>query len=53
MQLLMGEAQARQVTCVIATHDEALARDAGLRLLRMACRRDADGGVTATLERAA
>ncbi|VVP88799.1 Bacitracin export ATP-binding protein BceA [Pseudomonas fluorescens] len=53
MQLLLREAQARQVTCVIATHDEALARNAGLSVLRMTCRRDADGGVTATLEQAA
>ncbi|MDH0301285.1 MULTISPECIES: ABC transporter ATP-binding protein [unclassified Pseudomonas] len=53
MQLLLREAEARQVTCVVATHDEALARNAGLTVLRMACRRDADGGVTATLERAA
>jgi len=53
MQLLLREAQARQVTCVVATHDEALARSAGLGVLRMACRRDADGGVTATVEQAA
>ncbi|QBF29166.1 ABC transporter ATP-binding protein [Pseudomonas tructae] len=51
MQLLLRQAQARQVACLIATHDEALARAAGLQVLRMACRRDADGGVTATLER--
>ncbi|CAI8946447.1 ABC transporter ATP-binding protein [Pseudomonas donghuensis] len=50
MQLLLRQAQARQVACLIATHDEALARDAGLQVLRMSCRRDADGGVTATLE---
>ncbi|WP_460419448.1 ABC transporter ATP-binding protein [Pseudomonas sp. microsymbiont 2] len=53
MGLLLREAQARQLTCVVATHDEALARNAGLSVLRMACQRDADGGVTATLERAA
>ncbi|MCE0913155.1 ABC transporter ATP-binding protein [Pseudomonas sp. NMI760_13] len=53
MQLLLREAEARQVTCVVATHDEALARQAGLTVLRMACQREADGGVTATLERAA
>lgn len=53
MQLLLREAEARQVTCVVATHDEALARQAGLAVLRMACRREADGGVTASLERAA
>ncbi|MFK0346661.1 ATP-binding cassette domain-containing protein [Pseudomonas asiatica] len=52
MQLLLREAQARQVTCVLATHDEALARRAGLSVLRMVCRRDADGGVTATLAQA-
>ncbi|SPO57025.1 ABC transporter ATP-binding protein [Pseudomonas sp. JV551A1] len=52
MQLLLREAQARQVTCVLATHDEALARRAGLSVLHMACRRDADGGVTATLAQA-
>ncbi|WP_144966307.1 ATP-binding cassette domain-containing protein [Pseudomonas sp. DE0010] len=52
MQLLLREAQARQVTCVLATHDEALARRAELSVLRMACRRDADGGVTATLGQA-
>jgi len=53
MQLLLREAEARQVTCVVATHDEGLARQAGLTVLRMACRREADGGVTASLERAA
>lgn len=53
MGLLLRQAEARRVTCVIATHDEQLARDAGLRVLRMCCRRDADGGVTATLDRAA
>jgi len=53
MRLLLREAETRQVTCVVATHDEALARQAGLTVLRMACRRDADGGVTASLERAA
>jgi len=53
MQLLLREAEACQVTCVVATHDEALAHKAGLTVLRMACRRDTDGGVTASLERAA
>ncbi|HGM5579088.1 TPA: ABC transporter ATP-binding protein [Pseudomonas putida] len=53
MQLLLRQAEAHRVTCIIATHDEALARDAGLRVLRMHCRRDADGGVTATLGQAA
>ncbi|WP_342649946.1 ABC transporter ATP-binding protein [Pseudomonas sp. REB1044] len=53
MQLLLRQAEAHRVTCVIATHDETLARNAGLRVLRMQCRRDADGGVTTTLEQAA
>ncbi|MBJ9977397.1 ATP-binding cassette domain-containing protein [Pseudomonas sp. S75] len=53
MQLLLRQADTYQVTCVIATHDERLAREAGLRMLRLHCRRDADGGVTATLEQAA
>ncbi|MBF8778168.1 ABC transporter ATP-binding protein [Pseudomonas fulva] len=53
MQLLLRQAQARQVTCVVATHDEGLARSAGLTVLRMTCRRDPDGGVTARLEQAA
>ncbi|MFV3404803.1 ATP-binding cassette domain-containing protein [Pseudomonas sp. NY15463] len=53
MQLLLREAEQRQVTCVVATHDEQLARSAGLKVLRMACRRDADGGITATLGQAA
>jgi putative ABC transport system ATP-binding protein len=34
---------------VVATHDEALARASGLQVRRISCRRDADGGVTATL----
>ncbi|MBC3422572.1 ATP-binding cassette domain-containing protein [Pseudomonas sp. RW3S2] len=53
MQLLLRQAEAHRVTCIIATHDETLARDAGLRVLRMHCRRDADGGVIATLGQAA
>lgn len=53
MQLLLRETRARKITCVIASHDEALLREAGLALLRMHCRRDADGGVTARVERAA
>ncbi|MDO7901465.1 ABC transporter ATP-binding protein [Pseudomonas sp. K1(2024)] len=53
MQLLLRQAEAHRVTCVIATHDETLARNAGLRVLRMQCHRDADGGVTTTLEQAA
>ncbi|WP_434773555.1 ABC transporter ATP-binding protein [Pseudomonas entomophila] len=53
MDLLLHEVQTRMVTCVIATHDEALVRGAGLSVLRMVCRRDLDGGVTATLEQAA
>ncbi|HEK1766759.1 ABC transporter ATP-binding protein [Pseudomonas putida] len=53
MQLLLRQAEAHRVTCIIATHDETLARDAGLRVLRMHCRRDAEGGVIATLGQAA
>ncbi|WP_279648848.1 ABC transporter ATP-binding protein [Pseudomonas aegrilactucae] len=53
MQLLLSQARAREVGCVIATHDEALARELGLQVLRLACQRDADGGVTARLEQAA
>jgi putative ABC transport system ATP-binding protein len=50
MQLLLTQARAQNACCVIATHDEAMAREAGLAVLRIHCRRDADGGVTATLE---
>jgi putative ABC transport system ATP-binding protein len=50
MQLLLGRVREQGACCVIATHDEELARGAGLRLLRIACSRDDDGGVTATLE---
>lgn len=50
MQLLLGRARAQGACCVIATHDESLAREAGLHSLRIACVRDKDGGVTATLE---
>lgn len=53
MQLLLSQARERAVGCLIATHDEALAREVGLPVLRLACRRDADGGVTAGLEQAA
>ena len=50
MQLLLGRVRAQGACCLIATHDEALAREAGLQALRIACVRDEDGGVTATLE---
>jgi len=50
MQLLLGRVRAQGACCVIATHDQALARDAGLHVLHIRCVRDADGGVTATLE---
>ncbi|MGG2398339.1 ABC transporter ATP-binding protein [Pseudomonas sp. SH1-B] len=53
MQLLLGQAEALGATCVVATHDEGLARRAGLSILRLHCRRDADGGVSASLEQAA
>jgi putative ABC transport system ATP-binding protein len=49
MQLLLGQGREQGACCVIATHDEQLARDAGLQPLRIACVRDDDGGVTATL----
>lgn len=53
MQLLLAQAAETGATCVVATHDEALAQRAGLHILRMHCRRDADGGVSAHLEQAA
>ncbi|MGN2410445.1 ABC transporter ATP-binding protein [Pseudomonas syringae] len=49
MQLLLEQAKKQNACCLIATHDEALARSAGLAVLRIGCRRDADGGVTSTL----
>ncbi|AKJ96892.1 ABC transporter ATP-binding protein [Pseudomonas chlororaphis] len=49
MQLLVAQAREYGVCCVVATHDEALARASGLQVRRISCRRDADGGVTATL----
>ncbi|MCQ3031370.1 ABC transporter ATP-binding protein [Pseudomonas syringae] len=52
MQLLLRGAADQQTCCVIATHDETLARTNGLQCLRISCRRDPDGGVTATLEEA-
>ncbi|AQZ36368.1 ABC transporter ATP-binding protein [Pseudomonas sp. LPH1] len=53
MQLLLTQAAETGATCVVATHDEALAQRAGLSILRMSCQRDADGGVSAHLEQAA
>ncbi len=53
MQLLLAQAAETGATCVVATHDEALAQRAGMHILRMGCRRDADGGVSAHLEQAA
>jgi putative ABC transport system ATP-binding protein len=50
MQLLLSHARERDACCIVATHDEELATQAGLSIWRMACRRDADGGVTATLQ---
>ena len=49
MQLLIGRVRAKGACCVIATHDESLAKSAGLHPLRLVCVRDEDGGVTATL----
>jgi len=50
MQLLLNQARGQGACCVIATHDEALVRELGVPVLRIACQRDGDGGVTATLE---
>jgi len=50
MQLLLNQAREQGACCVIATHDEALVRDLGVPVLRIACQRDGDGGVTAVLE---
>ncbi|MCD5995977.1 ABC transporter ATP-binding protein [Pseudomonas sp. CDFA 602] len=47
MQLLLKQAKKQNACCLIATHDEALARSAGLVMLRIECQRDPDGGVTA------
>ncbi|EPL16265.1 ATP-binding cassette domain-containing protein, partial [Pseudomonas sp. CF161] len=49
MQLLLSRARDQGTCCVITTHDEVLARNSGLQIRRIACQRDADGGVTATL----
>ncbi|AZF13403.1 ABC transporter, ATP-binding protein [Pseudomonas sp. R2-37-08W] len=49
MQALLAQAREHRAACVIATHDEPLARASGLQVRRIGCRRDADGGVTATL----
>lgn len=49
MHALLAQARERRAACVIATHDEPLARASGLQVRRISCRREADGGVTATL----
>ncbi len=49
MHALLTQAREHRAACVIATHDEPLARASGLPVRRISCRRDADGGVTATL----
>lgn len=49
MQLLVEQARVSRTCTVIATHDEPLARNAGLAVLPIHWQRDADGGVTATL----
>lgn len=49
MQALLAQARHNGACCVIATHDEPLARASGLQVRRISCRRDAGGGVTATL----
>ncbi|MEN0108652.1 MAG: ABC transporter ATP-binding protein [Pseudomonas sp.] len=50
MHLLVEQAREHRACTVVATHDEALARQAGLRIVPIRWQRDADGGVTATLE---
>lgn len=50
MQLLLNQAREQDACCIVATHDEELVTQAGLSIWRIACRRDADGGVTATLQ---
>jgi len=52
MQALLAQAREHRTACVIATHDEPLARTSGLQVRRISCRRDTDGGVTATLGKA-
>ncbi len=49
MQALLAQAREHRAACVIATHDEPLVRASGLQVRRISCRRDTDGGVTATL----
>ncbi|QJI18323.1 MULTISPECIES: ABC transporter ATP-binding protein [unclassified Pseudomonas] len=49
MQALLAQASEHRAACVIATHDEPLARASGLQVRRISCQRDSDGGVTATL----
>ena len=49
MQALLLRTREAGACCVVATHDEALARASGLQVRRISCRRDADGGITATL----
>jgi len=49
MQLLVAQAEDRGLCIVIATHDETLARRAGLLLHTLQVQRDHDGGVTAIL----
>ena len=49
MQALLAQAREHRTACVIATHDEPLARASGLQVRRISCQRDPDGGVTATL----
>ncbi|MGY2137834.1 ABC transporter ATP-binding protein [Pseudomonas reactans] len=49
MQALLAQTREHHAACVIATHDEPLARASGLQVRRISYRRDTDGGVTATL----
>jgi putative ABC transport system ATP-binding protein len=50
MQLLLGHAREQGACCIVATHDERLVEEAGVAVLRIACQRDTDGGITATLQ---
>lgn len=52
MQLLVEQAREHNACTLVATHDEQLARSAGLQIVPIHWQRDADGGVTATLAEA-
>lgn len=52
MGLLLEQVREQKAGLIIASHDEAAMRAAGLRIARLNLQRDADGGVTARLEAA-